>query len=353
MSKRLYTYAGFTAQDLKNRASIPSQADITVGSNYIDCSSVDIPSEIRDVIGEGSNDLGTIYLSAKVNKWSGFGPREWYVSGGLLLNRPKSNPYDMANLCGYNHNAITPYLTLPYGTYPAGSAEANTYVNVGIFLNLGEINWSDLNTKCFVLSDGVEVASFLTNTIVGNSEMNIVLSMLAPGTGQTVSRNIEVWFGSTNVWQGKLTQCSGIVTLKVGVPALLGACTANNTLANRDKAALKLGLGGGETVGLVWGSATGLGVSTGGIFSGTFNVFADITDVSSGAFLRTETLCNTSVLRATLYAYKINAGVQSATYTVSTLVRLLPDQSLTYAIPAELMPLADGDVYYLYFDNLI
>ena len=108
MSKRLYTYAGFTAQDLKNRASIPSQADITVGSNYIDCSSVDIPSEIRDVIGEGSNDLGTIYLSAKVNKWSGFGPREWYVSGGLLLNRVKALPYDMANLCGYNHNAITP-----------------------------------------------------------------------------------------------------------------------------------------------------------------------------------------------------------------------------------------------------
>jgi len=108
MSKRLYTYAGFTATDLKNRASIPSQADITVGSNYIDCSSVDIPSEIRDVIGEGSNDLGTIYISAKVNKWSGFGPREWYVSGGLLLNRVKALPYDMANLCGYNHNAVTP-----------------------------------------------------------------------------------------------------------------------------------------------------------------------------------------------------------------------------------------------------
>src|SRR5665648_487838 len=99
MSKRLYTYAGFTATDLKNRASIPSQTDITVGSNYIDCSSVDIPSEIRDIIGEGSNDLGTIYMSAKVNKWSGFGPREWYVSGGLLLNRVKALPYDMANFC--------------------------------------------------------------------------------------------------------------------------------------------------------------------------------------------------------------------------------------------------------------
>src|SRR5665648_378159 len=117
MGKILYIYGGFSAAQLKSRASIPSQADITVGANYIECSSVDIPSEIRDVIGEGSNDLGTIYLSAKVNKWSGFGPREWYVSGGLLLNRPKSNPYDMANLCGYNHNAITPYLTLPYGTY--------------------------------------------------------------------------------------------------------------------------------------------------------------------------------------------------------------------------------------------
>src|SRR5659263_699029 len=95
MSKRLYTYAGFTAQDLKNRASIPSQADITVGSNYIDCSSVDIPSEIRDVIGEGSNDLGTIYLSAKVNTWSGFGPREWYVSVSYTHLRAHETRHDL------------------------------------------------------------------------------------------------------------------------------------------------------------------------------------------------------------------------------------------------------------------
>jgi len=141
MSKRLYTYAGFTAQDLKNRASIPSQGDITVGSNYIDCSSVDIPSEIRDVIGEGSNDLGTIYCSAKVNKWSGFGPREWYVSGASILNRVISNPYDMANFCGYNHNAIAPYASPVFNT----SQVIGTNLNITPELHLGEINWQILS----------------------------------------------------------------------------------------------------------------------------------------------------------------------------------------------------------------
>ena len=138
MGKILYTYAGFTAQDLKNRASIPSQADITVGSNYIDCSSVDIPSEIRDIIGEGSNDLGTIYCSAKVNKWSGFGPREWYVSGGVLLDRPRSNPYDMANFCGYNHNAIPP-IASPAAWNVSQTVGAN--LNLTPELHLREIDW--------------------------------------------------------------------------------------------------------------------------------------------------------------------------------------------------------------------
>src|SRR5674476_899632 len=102
MGKILYIYGGFSATQLKSRASIPSQGDIAVGANYIDCSSIDIPSEIRDAIGEGSNDLGTIYTSSKVNQWSEFSPRQWYISAGQLQNGIKALPYDMANFCGYN-----------------------------------------------------------------------------------------------------------------------------------------------------------------------------------------------------------------------------------------------------------
>jgi len=166
MGKVLYTYGGFTAQDLKNRASIPSQADITVGANYIDCSSVDIPSEIRDVIGEGSNDLGTIYCSEKVNKWSGFGPREWYVSAGSFFNRIKSNPCDMSNFCGYNHNAIIPgfmggsHIT----TFKYISNDANPYT-ISVGLQVGEINFPSMvaatHVKLVVRESGSVVGSGL------------------------------------------------------------------------------------------------------------------------------------------------------------------------------------------------
>jgi len=160
MSKRLYTYAGFTAQQLKNKASIPSQADIVVGSNYIDCSSVDIPSEIRDKIGEGSNDLGTIYCSNKVNKWSWFSPREWYESGGVLLNRVKSNPYDMSNFCGYNHNAVAPSISVDnVGITP----EATTF-NFFCFVSCSEYDFRDMSGAteivCKVLSGSTVVKTF-------------------------------------------------------------------------------------------------------------------------------------------------------------------------------------------------
>ena len=138
MSKRLYAYGGFTSQQLKDRSSIPSQGDITVGDGYIDCASVDIPSEIRDVIGEGSNDLGTIYCSAKVNKWSGFGPWEWYVDGTELKSRLRSNPYDMSNFCGYNHNAPAPRLFNCTENIPAAIGETSTVIVTADF-QLGEL----------------------------------------------------------------------------------------------------------------------------------------------------------------------------------------------------------------------
>ncbi|MCX7103601.1 MAG: hypothetical protein NTX38_19470 [Methylobacter sp.] len=136
MGKILYIYGGFSTAQLKSRASIPSQTDITVGANYIECSSVDIPSEIRDAIGEGSNDLGTIYLSAKVNRWSFFSPREWYLSGGVLYDRAKSNPYDMANFCGYNHAAVAPYISSKTDIY-----HQNVETGIDVTVYVGEIDW--------------------------------------------------------------------------------------------------------------------------------------------------------------------------------------------------------------------
>jgi len=93
---------------IKSNASIPSQDHMTVGDGYVDCANIDIPSEIRDIIGEGSNDLGTICASLKVNKWSYYSPyarTQNPIGEGYFILK---SPFDMANFLGYNHNAMPP-----------------------------------------------------------------------------------------------------------------------------------------------------------------------------------------------------------------------------------------------------
>ena len=137
MGKVLYTYGEYTDAQLKARASIPSQSDISLGGNCIVCYSVDIPTEIRDIIGEGSNDLGTIYSSAKVNKWSHFGV--WLHSwiGDTIIHTLKSNPFDMSNFCGYNHNAKPPVY---YFTALPASIDVEMFdtLNLAVSLARGE-----------------------------------------------------------------------------------------------------------------------------------------------------------------------------------------------------------------------
>ena len=108
MGYKLYIRPGWSANMIKTNASIPSQAHMTVGDGYVDCANIDIPSEIRDIIGEGSNDLGTICSSIKVNKWSHYGPYQRTqnpIGEGYFILK---SPFDMANFLGYNHNAMPP-----------------------------------------------------------------------------------------------------------------------------------------------------------------------------------------------------------------------------------------------------
>jgi len=349
MSKIINAYNGLTAQNIKDAAELPLQAYMSVNGATVECTHVPV-TDIKNVLSSGSTAVSVLCSSGNVNQWANFSSKEWYVISQVVTNRAKT-PYTMGSFAGYNHNAITPYSTFPYPLNSFGSAAANTVVQVGCLINLGEYDWSKVNTKCFILADGAVVASFLTSAIVANSEMNVVLNLTAPAIGITKTYAIEVWFGSTSVWQGKLTQCSNSVQIKITVNPTVNSCTAVNTLANRNKAVTKLGLGGGETVGMIWCAGDGLGFAAGN-FTGTFNVYADITDSGTSAYLRTVALCDTSIMRGTLSAYKVNGGNTSSTYTVATAVRILPAQGLSYAIPAALLPLADGDNFYLSFDNL-
>ena len=146
-----YPYGGFTPQDLKNRASIPSQADITVYGDGIVCGHTDIPSEIKSVIGESTNDCGMLCLSPKVNIWSCFSPREWVPSGATLISTPKW-PYDMSTFCGYNHNAVAPTPPAATLSYPKNAGGGIVNTTLGMRCKAGEYDWSKLTaTHCRVI----------------------------------------------------------------------------------------------------------------------------------------------------------------------------------------------------------
>jgi len=352
MGKIITAYGGFSATDIKNRADIPAQTDMTVSGSNIDCVNIKA-TDVKTVLGESVTGVGALCSSANVNKWSNFGPTEWYIpaTGSDITNRVKV-PYMLGSFACYNHDAITAYAYFPYPTNVFSSSSAGSLVNVGFMLNFGEYDWTKLNTKCFILCEGSVVASFLTNTISGNSDMNIVLELTAPNAGLSKTYSVEVWIGSTSVWQGRLTQGSKSVTIRIAmIPQLVNVTTIDSS-DNRNKAGLKLGLSGDEIVGRVWSSGTGLGFSA-QYFTGSANVYADISDSSTLAYKRTETLCTTGILRATLSAYKTNNGVTSGTHAVSSLVRILPDLGLSYAVPTELLPITDDDEYFLSFDNFI
>jgi|SRR5665647_140306 len=215
MGKILYTYGGFTAAQLKSRASIPSQSDIIVGANYIDCSSIDIPSEIRDAIGEGSNDLGTIYTSAKVNQWSEFSPRQWSISAGQLQNGIKTLPYDMSNFCGYNHNAVAPSLGLK--TTSSTVYAFPTSFAVSVFVYSGEINWQLVSNQITRLSltvynggSPLATGSIPINTLMDGYQHQILINVpYAFDHDMTLTAKLYfaketdelvAWFPVTNTW---------------------------------------------------------------------------------------------------------------------------------------------------------
>lgn len=140
MGKILLAYGGFTSADIKTRAEIPLQADMTISGSNVDCVNIK-DSDIKNVLGESVTGVGALCISPLVNKWSGFGPTEWYVNAGSFLNRIKT-PYSMGNWAGYNHGAIpagfmgSTHMT----TFKYISTDANPYT-ISVGLQVGEINF--------------------------------------------------------------------------------------------------------------------------------------------------------------------------------------------------------------------
>jgi len=135
--KVLNPYGGFTGTDIKNRASVPLQANIAVNGTAVECRNITI-TNIRTILDETLTGIGALSTSPKVNPFSEFGPREWYINAGVLTDRIKT-PYQFGNFACYDHNAVAPYISsMPTNLY---IIEGQTELYLPIAVLLGQIDW--------------------------------------------------------------------------------------------------------------------------------------------------------------------------------------------------------------------
>ena len=173
--KVISAYAGFTATDIKNRADIPLQSNMTVSGSNVNCVNI-TTTQVKNVLGETVTGVGALCSSPLVNKWSGFGPTEWYVNAGSFLNRIKT-PYSMGSFAGYNHDAV-----------PAGWMSTNESSKPTTF----EYNTSE-STK--ILSGALQGGEINFPAMVGATHVKWVVK---EGTN-TVGSNIvslNYWYNS-------------------------------------------------------------------------------------------------------------------------------------------------------------
>lgn len=109
MSFTLTKYRGYTATDLKNRATIPDQSDMSVSGNDVIYNHITM-TKIRDGIGEAVLKQILLSTSESVNPWSGFGPTRRREVNGVLVN-DVVEPHGKCEFAGYNHDALTPCFT--------------------------------------------------------------------------------------------------------------------------------------------------------------------------------------------------------------------------------------------------
>ncbi len=168
----LPAYRGFTAQAIKDKASIPIQTDMTVVGSNVEAS-VNL-YQIRDALGISALDFAGQANSGAVNPWSGFGPTQRrYSNGGGTLNETLINevlaPHGIFEFAGYNHTAPAPAFDHIYHTANVVYGDAATFDG---YVSLGEINYpAPAVAVAMTIWDGATLVAFgitpLSNTTNG------------------------------------------------------------------------------------------------------------------------------------------------------------------------------------------
>ena len=353
--KVLNPYGGFTATDIKNRSDIPLQANINVVGSTVECSVINA-TLIKTVLGETVTGIGALSTSPNVNKWSGFGPTEWWNGGNSTITDRVIAPYQFGNFAGYHHNAITPFIQPVSDIVLASDYNAVSY-SPTIKVNLGEVNWEKWGFDyCYILVDGVENVNFPLTSYTGNTLKDVNITLTTPAQGYDKNYAVTVWMGNELHKSGILTPVSDVFNIKVQRLPEYTAHTIVDSPANRSAIEEYLSINTSfEYISNVYLQSIDKAISF-NTLTGKYLITADVKRKSDNVLLRTievgggssidRPLCNVTM-------YKTNNNVTSATSTVNTAYMvgtLSGGYSYTFTIPSELNKV-DGDNFYLVFDT--
>lgn len=146
MGKIRNTYRAYTASELKSRADIPAQGNISVGSTSIDCIDINI-TNVKNVLGVSTTKLSELCTSANINQWSGFSPYSRAITGwgttGYVTNSLPTSDFNLGDFAGYNHDA--PEVGWD-GDAPEGTIyyDENGQTGFSCGVKIGELNTDDL-----------------------------------------------------------------------------------------------------------------------------------------------------------------------------------------------------------------
>jgi len=232
MSKTISAYAGFTATELKNRASIPSAEDITIGDTYIDCANIKL-SAVKSVLGDSASGLDTLYKSINVNHYSWFGPGYWRLSSGYMIY-VYNNTSKLGDFAAYNHSAPAPSKSAFNTVFNivSGGGDIDVYATI----NVGEINWrstlfSNIDSIQMLIKDGSvtvgnQVLSYNDTRQKNGFDFNVTFFQ-SEGTTLTV----EFYFRADGTNVAPIPNISSHnVTVGVLNPATFGTVALSNDL---------------------------------------------------------------------------------------------------------------------------
>jgi len=107
MGKTITIPNNITYSTIKSNSDVGNLSDN--GDGTFDVTNI-TTTEIRNILGEDTNSVGTLSTSPKINRWSLFKPDRNKISSGSVVYSPTS-PYPMGEFAAYDHEAPVNYAT--------------------------------------------------------------------------------------------------------------------------------------------------------------------------------------------------------------------------------------------------